>query len=135
MDDGKFEVRYNVMDLSSVDTFASIKGGFNCNCKDIYFLRMIGVDTSLKNSIEKMDDTLTKSMVMNRAGYYRVNELPRSISVEDAAYYSHCYAQIRDGGMSNVIVRETQTDYVRQEILGQAVLRVTELQELKADRM
>lgn len=127
MDDGTFKVRYNVMNLSSVDTFASIKGGFNRNCKDVNFLRMIGVDPSLKSSIEKMDFSLSENMAVDRSGYYRVNELPRFISVEDAAYYTNCYVQMQVGNMSNASVRTIKTDHVRQEILGQAVRKAAEL--------
>ena len=38
------EKRYNIIGLTSIETFSSIKGGMNGNCKDVYFLRVSGVN-------------------------------------------------------------------------------------------
>lgn len=35
-------VRCNVMNISSVDGFCNIRGGFSNGCKDVYFVRAVG---------------------------------------------------------------------------------------------
>ena len=56
------EKRYNVMGLASIGDFTGICGRLNGNCKDVYFVRMIGVNASFTKDIEHMDEVLTERM-------------------------------------------------------------------------
>ena len=39
-----FTTRLNVMTISSMSTFANIKGGLNKGCRDVDFYRFVGVN-------------------------------------------------------------------------------------------
>ena len=47
--------RHNVIHVSSINTFEGIKGGMNHGCKDVYFVRAIGVSSSYLAEIQKLD--------------------------------------------------------------------------------
>lgn len=34
--------RHNVMNISSIETFANVKGGYSNNTRDVYFVRGLG---------------------------------------------------------------------------------------------
>ena len=38
----KIIYRHNVMDITSLDTFFRVRGGFNNNIRDVYFVRALG---------------------------------------------------------------------------------------------
>ena len=66
------EKRYNVMGLSSIEAFASVKGGLNGNCKDVYFLRVSGVNATFGKEVEHMDTAQTERMLLGQGIYNRV---------------------------------------------------------------
>ena len=55
MEDENLKTRYNVMHIPSLDAFAKMKGGINHGCKDVYFIRAVGVNQTLAVELEKMD--------------------------------------------------------------------------------
>ena len=89
------------MDISSVSGFCGVKGRLNGCCKDVYFIRLLGVNSSLSADIKKMDESMTKA-VQNRgiAFYNRISELPKLLSAEDAEYYLRCVKEWEGSGRS-----------------------------------
>ncbi len=92
------EKRYNVMGLASIEAFAGIKGGINGNCKDVYFLRMTGVNQTFLTDIKHMDETQTGRMLSGQGVYNRVEAFPKNITADLAARYMGCYQNWLDTG-------------------------------------
>ena len=69
MEDENLKTRYNVMNIPSLDAFAKMKGGINHGCKDVYFIRAVGVNQTLAVELEKMDRTLSENMLAGRGRY------------------------------------------------------------------
>ena len=49
------EYRLNILNINSIDAFLRIRGSVRNNCKDIYFLRALGVSKNLDLEICKAD--------------------------------------------------------------------------------
>ena len=55
MDKSGFQTRRNVMSITSISSFSSIKGGYRANCRDVYFIRCIGCGANYLTEIQEMD--------------------------------------------------------------------------------
>lgn len=91
------EKRYNVMGLASIGDFTGICGRLNGNCKDVYFVRMIGVNESFTKDIEHMDEVLSERMQQGQGIYTRAGVFPRGIGADDVKIYTDCYDAWVDG--------------------------------------
>lgn len=121
MDSGSFKTRYNVMRLSSLDAFAKIRGGMNKNCRDVYFIRVIGGDRATAGELERMDAFLTGRKEDGQFRYHRINQLPKMNSVEDAQRCNQYYEQWIDSGM-----KELGPDDALKNVLSEACNTVLE---------
>lgn len=84
-------VRCNIMNISSVEGFCNIRGGFNNGCKDVYYVRAIGAGI---NDVANIDRLLSAGR-----HYNRVTALPRLASADDAEYYSNCVKSLKNSGL------------------------------------
>ena len=114
------EKRYNVMGLSSIEAFAGIKGGMNGNCKDVYFLRVTGVNAAFMRDVEHMDEVQTEKMLRGQGIYNRVGAFPRNIAADAAAFYTGCYQKWLDTGRRKLCTRKADEQSGVGEILGEA---------------
>ncbi len=97
--------RHNVMNISSIKSFAHIKGGFNNGCKDVYFVKALGRDSGTLKDIEDMDKSLG-TLTLNGKGFYkRVNILPNISLSGDTTYYSECYNKWIDSGQKEISIK------------------------------
>lgn len=108
MSEESFSTRHNVMNISSVNAFMNVKGGMNRYCKDVYFVRIVGGSPELVQQVEEMDRILSERTQEGKCYYIRQDELPKMIKIEDADYYSACYAKWADGGRRAVSIRMTE---------------------------
>lgn len=122
-----FTIRYNVMDIFSVEAFTNIKGGLNRECKDVYFMRAIGAGSSLSENVKKMDRVLTEKMFAGQCRYNRVSELPKAVPYEDIQYYSGCYSNWVDSGRNKAVLRKTDNTEQFESILGAAFKNVVNM--------
>ena len=76
-------------------------------CKDVYFVRAIGVSSSYLAEIQKLDHSLINSMNRGRGYYHRLSFLPRMQSMEDTSFYSKCYEDWLDSGRKEIMTRAT----------------------------
>ena len=53
-----FKLRYNAMDVSSVEAFQKVEGGYANGCKDVYFIRVLGVNEKVLRELGEMDKAL-----------------------------------------------------------------------------
>ncbi|MGL5437998.1 MAG: trypsin-like peptidase domain-containing protein [Lachnospiraceae bacterium] len=84
-------VRHNAMRVTSLMTFANIKGGFNQRCKDVYFVRCIGWNEQLLNELGTIDKILSGNARAGQGKYVRIDRLPVMMADEDVSFYKHVY--------------------------------------------
>lgn len=118
MKDGNLKIRYNVMDIPSLDAFAKIKGGINHGCKDVYFIRAVGVNQTLAAELEKMDRMLSENMLAGRGRYHRVDHLPSLVSAEEIARYSACYENWIKSGRKYIVTKLAEDREELKRVLG-----------------
>lgn len=97
-------VRYNVMNISSVEGYCNIRGGFSNGCKDVYFVRLTGNDGTIAEKVKKLDSSLSGSNTI----YNRISELPKPASADEAAYYNSCLSQWKNSGRKNAVTRRAE---------------------------
>lgn len=120
--------RYNIMNITSIGSFAHIKGGINHGCKDVYFVRALGTNADMLKDIADMDEALSLLALEGKGFYKRVSGLPKIESTDDAAYYSHCYDEWIKNGRKEIKIKTSacKNDAFRK-ILSQACLCVGNL--------
>ena len=114
----------NVIMISDINTFEGMKNGINNDCKDVYFVRAIGVNASYLQDIRKLDDSLLTNMNAGRGYYYRCNSLLKMQNVEDSVFYSKCYTDWTDGGRKELFTRATEKNKLLAEMLSNACTTV-----------
>jgi len=105
-----FKARYNVMNVSSLNEFLNVKGGINNNCKDVYFIRMVGVNNTFFEDIEKVDKVFTEKTLNGICIYNRIKEFPRIVSAEDIEHYSKCYNEWIQTGKKKISVKASSNN-------------------------
>jgi len=85
------QYRYNRVKIDSFSTFANIKGGYHQNCKDVYFVRALGINDQYSKQINDLDELLENRRIENQLYYKRIQKLPALTSAEEITYYSSCY--------------------------------------------
>lgn len=83
--------RHNVMNINSIDTFLSIKGGFNRGQRDVYFVRVLGRVQNIENSIVDIDKRMDIEAKSKRLSYKRIKTMPLIQSQEDVSFYAEQY--------------------------------------------
>lgn len=118
--------RLNAMKILSIDSFENITGGINGGCKDVYFVRSVGMNASLAENVVKMDSALSERM-NRRAGFYkRIRSLPKLTSPDEAAFYSECYEKWLESGKKSLHTH-LASDETAEAILSEAFLRTITL--------
>lgn len=108
------------MEISSISGFMEVKGGMEGPCRDVYFLRVKGLDAGRLQEIERMDQAPASRMQAGSGFYYRGNQLPRLSAREDADYYSGCYENWMDAKGQGIGTRCITPGSQLSQILGQA---------------
>lgn len=126
MKECNMKIRYNVMNISSLEEFAKIKGGINNDCKDVYFLRITGTNNTYIKDIENMEQILSERMVKGQGRYKRTDSLPALSSSEEITYYSTCYDKWIESESKLVCIKATENNRELREVLGEACKTVTE---------
>lgn len=116
--------RYNVMGVSDLRAFENVKGGMNCDCKDVYFIRAVGVNDTLIHDIERMDRNLTIGMNEGKGYYNRLDGLPKFVSTEDSSYYSGCYTGWMEHAKKETETKATGKNTELKRMLGNACREV-----------
>ena len=96
-------VRHNIMNISSFEGFCNVRGGLNNGCKDVYFVRAVGVDAGFAEKLRKMDAVMSDGRMLCK----RVSSLPMPASADDAAYYNNCLMQWKNSGGKTVETKHT----------------------------
>lgn len=106
----RIHIRYNILKISSISAFAGLKGGVNGNCKDVYFVRAIGVNKTYQEDIEKMDKMLSEKMQKQQGIYNRLCKLPKLTDADDIQYYTRCYEKWLESSKTKVFSKILEQD-------------------------
>ena len=87
--------RHNIININSINAFVNIHGGVGKNCRDVYFIRTLGIDENFILDLEKAEKTLYNNMSKNILVYKRIEALPNNIQEID--YYELCYQRFLKG--------------------------------------
>lgn len=94
--------RHNIININSINAFVNIHGGVGKNCRDVYFIRTLGIDENLILDLEKAEKTLYENMSKNILVYKRIEALPNNIQEID--YYELCYQRfLKDENISTKV--------------------------------
>jgi len=121
------EKRYNIINLSSIEAFASIKGGINGNCKDVYFIRMIGVNHTFEKDITKMDRIQTEKMLHQQGIYNRIAAFPKNIEMDEAKIYMDCYEKWHQSGRIRLFTKKLNNQSGIEEVISISCKKVLEI--------
>lgn len=116
--------RHNVMRIYSIDTFLNVKGGFNNNLRDVYFVRGLGEPNDFIRKINETDKRMGIEMANARLFYLRVKKLPGLKSIEDSAFYSRAYDEWKNSG--KLSLRNVKATDTLLAVLGAAYAQVIE---------
>lgn len=118
--------RLNVMNITSVSSFAHIRGGVNRGCRDVYFVRAIGRNENLEREVLEMDAQLQAAVTEGKGFYRRMQKLPGQMSYEDSVYYTGCCDEWVQEGRKKVRTKVTQK---AKTDLGELLARSCEMAE------
>lgn len=83
--------RHNVMKVNSIVFFSNVRGGFQNNCRDVYFIRALGVSETALQEIGSVDRALKDRSSRGELIYKRIENLPVLSSQDDVDFYSNSY--------------------------------------------
>lgn len=120
----KITYRHNMMSISSPETFLNIKGGFNGDRRDVYFVRALGCEPDMKRRISAIDEKMAGEMRKKRLFYTRVKSLPKLTSQADMDFYERQFSsfQIR----RRIYVRNQDKDEKFGSVLGAACIEAAD---------
>ncbi|MGN0484036.1 MAG: trypsin-like peptidase domain-containing protein [Lachnospiraceae bacterium] len=95
-------IRHNVLPVTSIAAFANIRGQRNASCKDVSFVRAIGVTSTFVDEVLKMDNRLMQQMQAGHIYYKRIQKLPALANPNDVTYYTSCYEHWLDHGKTEI---------------------------------
>lgn len=127
MSECKFQVRYNVVYVSSLEDFACARGGFRGEYRDVCFIRAVGVSPSLAGDVENMDELLTGRTLAGQCRYHRGSGLPALSASEDIVRYTKSYEEWRKNGKKSVNIRAAAPGTELGYVLGRALENVLAL--------
>lgn len=120
MNTDNIQVRYNVLDLSSIKSFCMIKGGCTGNSKDVYFLRFKGIYAELKADIEYMDRYMLSHMNQGLVYYDRINSLDVLNSFEKIEHYSNCFQNWKQNNCEEMVIKASKNNTVLRKFISNA---------------
>lgn len=120
MSECKFYVRYNVLPVSGLESFAHIRGGFHGNCRDVYFIRAVGAYPGLEKDVEKVDAELAGRMFAGQCRYYRADRFPALSASEEIRRYTKSYEEWKAGGKRAVGIPAAASNAELGKVLGKA---------------
>lgn len=112
------------MNIGSLESFLSIKGGYNGDRRDVYFVRALGCESDTERKISAIDEKMAGEMRNNRLFYTRVKSLPRLTSRTDMEFYERQFNAFRAN--KEIFVRNQDRDEKFGSALGVACLEAAD---------
>lgn len=87
------EIRYNVMKVMSIPSFFGVRGRFHKDCKDVYFVKGMGVNSRYLEDIAEADSNMGGPENCNEIKYNRICKFPKLTDYNDIAKYNTYYTK------------------------------------------
>lgn len=117
---------YNNPPLSSLQSFGSVAGTANQECRNVYFARALGAGADYTEEIRRLDSTLLQSMREGKLLYKRIKALPNMPLGGDADFYAGCYSRWTDSQRAQIRTKVTDQNVQLSSALGRALLETIE---------
>ncbi len=104
------QIRYNIFEIDSMKSFASISGAYRNGQKDVSFVRLLGVNHTYGQDVKEMDGILSELAEKNKLYYKCIDSLPKLKDTGDAAFYAGCYEEWHKNGNSSITIKVSQNN-------------------------
>ncbi len=121
----KIIYRHNVMDITSLDTFFRVRGGFNNNIRDVYFVRALGECHDFLEKIQEIDKRMGMESLKGKIRYLRIGELSSIPGEDKIRMYAHMYDQWKHNKI--LILSQVKKNDLLNETIAKALLKVEEI--------
>lgn len=118
--------RHNNIQIKSISEFDKIYCNTQENVRDTYFVRLVGVNSSLGRELDIMEER-AKGIKDGSLYYKRLEELPKLCEFECIEFYSACYQNWVNGNRRNMIIKTTKGQLELGEILSSACVQLTSI--------
>lgn len=119
--------RYNVMNVNSISGFGSIRGRLNADCRDVYFVRLLGVGNGMTDEIKRLDLQMDDYAKRGQVVYKRMEHLPVLAAAEEANNYAEGYHKWIAGGKKSIEIKASKDNLALQESLSEACEKTLKL--------
>lgn len=116
--------RYNVMNIKSIDAFLNIRGGYNHNFRDVYFVRALGECQNYEKIIYEAEQKIGNDRNGNKAKYLRIDQLPKLQYSEDVIDYTTIYDNWKSKG--KLVLKNIKASEGMIEVVSNAILKIAD---------
>ncbi len=127
MEGKRFNTRLNIMKITSISSFAHVKGGIHHNLKDVYFIRCIGYNNQYLNDIKAMDCMLVENESKALGKYIRLSYMPRLNDYDLIKYYTKSYQDWKLNNKKDINTKFLQTDSMIKQIFIDSLIIMEQL--------
>lgn len=120
-------VRHNVITISSISAFVNVKGGIHNSCKDVYFIRAVGVCRDLAQEVRRLEEMLVEKQAGSFAAYKRLENLPKMIAPETVSAGVEAYRLWLESGEKSMPSAAALRQEGIAEHLGNACKKTADL--------
>lgn len=128
--EGVVKYRHNVMDIHSIDAFLGVRGGYNNNLRDVYFVRALGECQNYKEFIYAAERSAGNGSNVNKVNYLRIKQLPRLMNPEDITCYAAIYDEWKKSG--KLVLHVIKMSETMAKVVSAAILKIHDT--YKADK-
>lgn len=115
MSEKLLNICYNPINIKNITGFTKAQGCIVGNSVDVYFVRLIGANTSLSRDVINMDSVMSQKSDL----YIRISGLS-NIPIEDIAYYTDCCKKWYDSNQKSVPLNRFKNNEYMQGIFSEA---------------
>jgi len=96
------------------------------NCKEVFFLSVLGVNGTYREDIAELDKSLMQKAAQGQAVYYRFLGFPQLTEAQDIQVYSQYYDNWIQNGKTVLFTNHLKSSDGLEDIIGTAVCKVLE---------
>lgn len=120
-------LRHNVMRLTTIESFANVRGRDKDGILDVYFARSLGADADFERRVLAVDQLFLEQMKVKKAFYLRVSGLPPLQDAKEIAFYTDCYEMWKAAGGQMEDRSEEERSLCRRRLFSFACGKVIEI--------
>lgn len=135
MEQNVIKYRHNIMSIHSLDVFGSIIGGMQQGCRDVYFVRALGISPHYQREIQQLDDIMSQRQLEGKLIYKRITSLPTIFGPSETEFYTSCYNKWKDNQRQCMETKCSANSSHLAKTLAQALISVEQQYKLVKPNM